>query len=100
MSLHSLIRGEGLARATCPAGILPDMANQPVVGDKYLFTWAELGKPTVQGSIKLPGLGTLIFDDADAHYANAVGDKAAFFIRKSGVLGKDIYVVVSRQQPA
>jgi len=76
------------------------MAIEPVVGDKYFFTWAELGKPTVQGSIKLPGLGTLIFDDADAYYAKTVGDKAAFFIRKSSVMGNDVYVVVSRQQPA
>ncbi len=76
------------------------MANEPVVGDKYFFTWAELGKPTVNSTVKLPGLGTLMFDDADAHYVKNVGDKAAFFIRKSSVLGKDMFVVVSRQQPA
>ncbi|ARU41441.1 hypothetical protein CCB80_09970 [Armatimonadetes bacterium Uphvl-Ar1] len=76
------------------------MAIEPVVGDKYLFTWAELGKPTVAAEIKLPGLGVLIFDDADAHYAKQIGENAAYFIRRSRVMGEGIYVVVSRQQPA
>jgi hypothetical protein len=76
------------------------MAIEPVVGDKYFFTWSELGKPTVKGEIDIPGLGKLIFDDADAHYANLNPDTAAFFIRRSSVLGPSIYVVVARQQSA
>lgn len=76
-----------------------DMAIEPVVGDKYFFTWEELGKPTVPCEIKIPGLGVLLFDDADAHYVKNV-ENGAFFIRRSKVMGDGKYVVVSRQQPA
>lgn len=76
------------------------MAIEPVVGDKYLYTWAELGKPTVPCQIKLPGLGTLLFDDADAHYVKQNPETAEFFIRRSKVLGDGMFVVVSRRQTA
>ena len=72
---------------------------KPVVGDKYLYTWEELGKPTVRGEIKLAGLGTLLFDDADVHYANTAPDPA-FFIRPSKALAPGMFVVVSRRQSA
>ncbi|MCA0361716.1 MAG: hypothetical protein LCH41_11770 [Armatimonadetes bacterium] len=76
------------------------MAIEPVVGDKYLYTWADLGKPRVNGVVELPGLGELILDDADIHYALKNPEVAAFFIRKAPVLGPKMYVVVSRMQPA
>jgi hypothetical protein len=83
-----------------PSGIFLEMANEPIVGDKYYFTWSELGKPTVSSKVKLPGLGVLIFDDADAHYAVTNPETAGFFIRRSKVLGEGLFVVVSRHQSA
>ncbi|MBL8067727.1 MAG: hypothetical protein JNM28_04705 [Armatimonadetes bacterium] len=76
------------------------MAIKPAVGDKYLYTWAQLGSPTVPGEIELPGLGKLLFDDADAYYAKNNRETAEFFIRRSMALGDGMYVVVSRRQSA
>ncbi len=76
------------------------MPNTPVVGDKYYFSWAELGRPTVPGVIDLPGLGKLMFDDADAFFANKYRDQAGYFVRPSRPLGEKMFVVVSRRQPA
>lgn len=75
------------------------MAIQPVIGDKYFVTWAQLEKPTVKGHYKVTGLGTLILDDADVHYANKNPDIAAFFVRKSKALGPNMLVVVARHLP-
>ncbi|MCU0316320.1 MAG: hypothetical protein MUC92_06980 [Fimbriimonadaceae bacterium] len=76
------------------------MRFEPVIGDKFLFTWEELGKPTVQGGVKVPGFGIIMLDDADVHYAQQNPTSAAFFVRKSKALGPIHYVVVSRVQPA
>lgn len=71
---------------------------KPIVGDRYLITWEELGKPTVRGDYKVSGLGTVVFDDADAHYA-ANNSPAQFVVRQSRPLGNR-FVVVSRMQPS
>ncbi|MBS1707891.1 MAG: hypothetical protein JSS65_04125 [Armatimonadetes bacterium] len=76
------------------------MPLTPAVGDRYLLTWAELGKPTLNGDVKVPGLGVVMLDDADIHYALKNPDQAAFYVRKSKALGSNNYVVVSRVQPA
>lgn len=76
------------------------MPIEPVVGDKYLMTWAELGKPTVRTRVEVPGLGVVILDDADVHYAVNNPEVAAFYVRRSKVLGEGIFVVVARVQPA
>jgi len=75
------------------------MPFTPVVGDKYFFTWEELGKPTVKADIKVPGFGIIFLDDADVHYA-LNNSPAGFFVRKSRALGSNHYVVVSRQRKA
>lgn len=75
------------------------MAFEPVVGDKYLVTWADLGKPTVPGDYKIPGFGTVFLDDADVHYALNNAAIAAFFVRKCKALGENHFVTVSRMQP-
>ncbi|MES1228185.1 MAG: hypothetical protein ABUL72_05900, partial [Armatimonadota bacterium] len=72
------------------------MPFEPVVGDRYLFSWAELGKPTVRTDVKVPGFGIIVLDDADINYALKNPDTAAFFVRKSKALGTDQFVVVSR----
>ncbi len=74
-------------------------AFQPVIGDRYFFTWEELGKPTIQGDVKVPGFGTILLDDADIHYA-MTNSPAAFFVRASKALGVNHFVVVSRQRSA
>lgn len=72
--------------------------RQPVVADRYFVTWEELGKPITPGNYPIPGLGELVFDDTDLHYA-LTGKATGFFVRKSAALhGR--YVVVSRQQSA
>lgn len=76
------------------------MPNTPVVGDRYYFSWAELGRPTVPGTIELPGLGKLLFDDADAFFAGKYGEGAGYFVRRSRPLGEKMFVVVSREQRA
>lgn len=76
------------------------MPLEPAVGDKYYVTWHELGRPITQGVVKVAGLGALIFDDADLHYALKYQEKAAFFIRRSKSLGDGMYVVVSREESA
>lgn len=75
------------------------MPFEPVVGDRYYFTWEELGKPTVKTDVKVPGFGTVFLDDADVHYA-VNNSPAGFFVRKSKALGTDHYVVVSRMRKA
>ncbi len=72
--------------------------RQPVVEDRYYVTWDELGRPTVRGDYEVPGLGIVVFDDADAHYATT-GKSKGFFVRKSKALGGR-FVVVSREQSA
>ncbi|MBX3110635.1 MAG: hypothetical protein KF857_01385 [Fimbriimonadaceae bacterium] len=76
------------------------MPLTPAVGDRYLLTWEDLGKPTVNGDVKVPGLGVVTLDDADIHYALRNQAHAAFYVRKSKALGTNNYVVVSRVQPA
>ncbi len=76
------------------------MAFEPVIGDKYLVTWADLGKPTVFGNYKIPGFGIVFLDDADIFYALNNPTNAAFFVRKSKALGDNFFVTVSRQQSA
>lgn len=75
------------------------MALKPAVGDKFFFTWAELGKPTVPAKVKVPGLGTVLLDDADIHYAKNNPEVAGFFVRRSRALGGGMFVVVARRQP-
>jgi len=75
------------------------MPFTPVVGDRYFFTWEELGKPTVRADIKVPGFGIIVLDDADVHYA-ATHSPAGFYVRKSKALGSNHYVVVSRLRKA
>lgn len=75
------------------------MAFEPVVGDKYLVSWADLGKPTVPGDYKIPGFGVVFLDDADVHYALNNAGAAAFFVRKSRALGPQHFVTVARVQP-
>ena len=72
--------------------------RQPVVADRYYVTWEELGRPTVRGDYEVPGLGILVFDDADAHYATS-HKSTGFFVRRSKALGGR-YVVVAREQSA
>lgn len=76
------------------------MPLTPAVGDRYLLTWEELGKPTINGDVKVPGFGVVMLDDADIHYAIKNPAVAAFYVRKSKALGSNNYVVVSRVQPA
>lgn len=76
------------------------MSFEPVVGDKYLFTWKELGSPTVPAQVKVPGFGIVHLDDADVHYAVQNPETAAFYVRPSKALGSERFVVVSRVQPA
>lgn len=76
------------------------MAFEPVVGDKYLITWADMGKPTVQGDVKVPGLGVVYLDDADIHYALTNASTAAFYVRASRALGDGFFVTVARVQSA
>lgn len=72
--------------------------RNPVVADRYYVTWKELGSPTVRGDYEVPGLGVVVFDDADAHHASK-HPQAGFFVRRSKALGGR-FVVVSREQPA
>ncbi|MBL8065255.1 MAG: hypothetical protein JNM34_05285 [Chthonomonadaceae bacterium] len=72
--------------------------RQPVVADRYLVTWEELGRPTVRGDYEVPGLGYVVFDDTDAYYATT-GKSTSFFVRRSVALGGR-FVVVSREQSA
>ena len=74
------------------------MAFEPVVGDKYLVKWSDLGKPTVPGNYKIPGFGIVFLDDADIHYALNNVQIAAFFVRKSKALGDEHFVTVARMQ--
>ena len=76
------------------------MPFEPVVGDRYLFTWEQLGKPTVRTDVKVEGFGIVVLDDADVHYALKNPADATFFVRRSRALGTDHYVVVSRVQRA
>ncbi|MBS1714653.1 MAG: hypothetical protein JST30_09995 [Armatimonadetes bacterium] len=75
-----------------------DPMRQPVIADRYYVTWEEIGRPTVRGDYEIPGLGTLVFDDADAFHATKF-QNAGFFVRRSKALGGR-YVVVAREQSA
>lgn len=70
-----------------------------IVGDRYLVTYAELGSPQRNGDYKVGGVGTVVLDDADIHYAKTQ-PSPAFYVRRSTALGPDAYVVVSRVQTA
>ena len=72
------------------------MPYEPVVGDRFVFTWEQLGKPTVRTDVKVDGFGIVVLDDADVHYALENPSDAKFFVRRSRALGTDHYVVVSR----
>jgi hypothetical protein len=52
-----------------------------------------------KGDYRIPGLGTVVLDDADIHYATSVAEPA-FFVRRSRSLGPDAYVVISRERSA
>ena len=72
---------------------------QKIVGDRYYVSYAELGKPSRKGDYKVPGLGIVVLDDADIHYAKAV-PSPGFYVRRSRSLGPEAFVVVSRAQTA
>lgn len=71
---------------------------EPVVADRYLVTWKDLGEPVTQGDYEVAGLGIVTIDDADLSFGLRVPD-AHFFVRRSKALGGR-FVVVSRQHPA
>ena len=72
---------------------------QRIGDERYVVSFAELGKPMRKGDVKVHGLGTVVLDDADIHYALAA-HHADFVVRRSRSLGTDTYVVVSRAQSA
>ncbi len=72
---------------------------EKIVGDRYYVSYAELGNPVRKGDIKIHGLGTVILDDADIHYATTK-PSPGFYVRRARALGPDAYVVVSRVQTA
>lgn len=72
---------------------------QKIVGDRYYVSYEELGSPQRKGDVKIHGLGTVVLDDADIHYA-ATAPTPGFYIRRARALGPDAYVVVSRVQTA
>lgn len=72
---------------------------QKIVGDRYYVSYAELGSPMRKGDVKVHGLGTVVLDDADVHYA-ATQPNPGFYVRRARALGPDAYVVVSRVQTA
>jgi hypothetical protein len=74
------------------------MPKAPVVGDKYLVTYEELGRPMQRQDIEIPGLGWLVVDEADVHYGINNPD-GAYFIRQSKSMNNR-FVVVSRVQKA
>lgn len=76
------------------------MPYEPAVGDRYFFTWEQLGKPTVRTDVKIPGFGVVYLDDADVYYAVRNPQTAGFYVRKSKALGTDHYVVVGRVESA
>jgi hypothetical protein len=70
-----------------------------IVGDRYYVSYAELGSPLRKGDYKVPGLGTVVLDDADVHYARTQ-PTPGFYVRRSRPLGPDAYVVVARVETA
>lgn len=74
------------------------MRFEPVIGDRYFVTFEQLGTPTVRSDVEVPGLGIVVLDDADIHFA-AKRPEAGFFVRQSKALGGR-FVVVSRQHSA
>jgi hypothetical protein len=72
---------------------------QKIVGDRYYVSFAELGSPQRKGDYKIPGLGVVVLDDADVHYA-ATSPSPGFYVRRARALGPDAYVVVSRVETA
>ena len=68
----------------------------------FEVTFTELGKPGKRGDVKMNGLGTVMIDTADLHYAEkmaGLGFEPIFFVSRSGALGGR-FVVVGRQQKA
>lgn len=72
---------------------------QKIVGDRYYVSYAELGSPLRKGDYKIHGLGVVVLDDADIHYASK-SPSPGFYVRRARALGPDAYVVVSRAQTA
>ncbi|HXH62337.1 MAG TPA: hypothetical protein VNI20_13400 [Fimbriimonadaceae bacterium] len=70
-----------------------------IVGDRWYVSYAELGSPKRKGDYKVPGVGTVVLDDADIHYAETM-PQPGFYVRRSVALGPDAFVVVSRKQTA
>ncbi len=75
------------------------MPAKPIVGGRYLVTWAELGSPRVVCEIHLADFGTILIDDADVHYATTTPN-AAFWVKESRALGPEHFVVVARVHSA
>ncbi|MCG9894910.1 MAG: hypothetical protein MH204_05500 [Fimbriimonadaceae bacterium] len=74
------------------------MTIQPVVGDKYLITYEQLGRPTHRQDVQVPGLGLVVLDEADIHFGKNTPD-ATYFVRPSGAI-PGAFIVVSRVHPA
>lgn len=75
---------------------------QQIRDNIYRVTFAELGKPSKRGDVKVDRLGTVMVDVADLNYASnmaAMGYEPTFFVSRSEAMGGR-YVVVSRQQKA
>lgn len=70
-----------------------------IVGDRYYISYAELGEPKRKGDFKVGGLGSVILDDADIHYA-ITNPNPGFYVRRSTAMGPNAYVVISRVQTA
>lgn len=74
------------------------MPFEPVIGDKYLVTYSQLGKPSHRQDVDVPGLGVVVVDEADVHFGQKEPE-AAYFVRPSKALGGR-FVVVSRMHKA
>jgi hypothetical protein len=72
---------------------------EKIVGDRYYVSYTELGSPMRKGDYSVPGLGTVVLDDADIHYALKM-PTPGFYVRRARALGPDAFVVVSRVQTA
>jgi hypothetical protein len=65
----------------------------------FRITLSELGSPKKKGDVKVEGLGTVMLDVADMHYAETMagqGYEPVYFVSRSAVMGGR-FVVVSRQ---
>ncbi len=72
---------------------------QKIVGDRFYVSYSELGEPKRKGDYRVAGLGVVVLDDADIHYATKM-PSPGFYVRRSTALGPEAYVVVSRVQTA